>query len=826
MMDGIWPGDMDEYLALLEAQRKNQEEKEKKEREEQEKRRRERFSPLFKYIERELMPQIEDHPFRKWRSSGLPLRMLTLEELITAWGEEGCDFLYNDVWPFVSSERKPGNEDQLVHIFTEQHSAYIAGFIALHLPRIMKTNWQDMVKYGLATLFEPEPVFEKVGDLAEIIMKEAKEYLQPEEEIKLIHQMYGVEHHPASLPQKFAVAWDNLARIPVKILHRDNVTMLPTENYELYHHLIPLCTSFDDFNRSILRASGEEEQYYRQLFHLPIQKELEKLPEWYYDLIKHFHDTATHDHSQHLNNNAHEFLFHALKDRQLLEQACNLYKSIKSKPTWGFGAIKVFPFSFSADPRKNTEQVRRYQKLFEAAGQSRERKLSVTGGASTILVRHRDQKMGGLFTSAFLKAYAIMDLFQRLYDVNKYSYEAEARKKLNDIIFEHWNKSKGKNYPYQIDGSITDLIPSLNLEMVLNSAGDHILQAGERTKALYKEIRELQKSHQVPLNPQQKYHQALTTIEQVLEELKHQAEAQKKGEEAEEFSQSIDRILFGLRFYNFDLFRVVTNRFPLFDLVNNVNECTAVGQRFEEQGFKQARDKHIGMIAGNIYWHEVYVDTIGKAVVVECHDESNKKVLLVDGVFMQQDIADLLPCESGKRQWPLLFTQAILHTAQLRDCQDIVINAYHTTSQLSSWQFLHSFADFYGLKEGRDYSYRENRRKQQITAEEGFLLTPECARQNVHYLEKIRDDSGVLPILLMSFAPNFWDPQHYPTDKKYSSVYDVPQLQRRSHQEQPYINIGKGYVVGLRISTEEALRRFKENYPTKFIHHHFGEGKE
>lgn len=693
----------------------------------------------------------------------------TLEKIKKTWTEQDFAYVHDKVYRFT--DRPSGHQGELFWDLHNQHNSLeLAEIITTCLPYLLRTNG-----------------FENIPD------QKKSDYLESLAE--KIENLY-----PDKTEDTKSLALENLCRVPLKLLQKDNLLTLPTENYEFYCQLLPLCSTFEDFNHLILRKEGQEKRYYQELFSVP---ELKKLGE-----IGNLNDIIARI-SRSGNQKAWNFIFQGLQYQSLLERACHLYQNIGGSTRVGLAAEKLFAFDVHENPEV---ELGRYQRFFDAV-ESKKTGINwpdVLGGSKTLQLHHRNTWLRGLFASSFLRGYAILDLFLRWHDINKYPYERDARKKLNQIVYDHWVKTKASNEPYRLDESIAAAFSEMQLEPLLKTMTPIIPLLAEHSGALYTEIMERSKSNELPADMRDKEHKTIATLEHFLEELVKDKYF-KRGA-ADEFRNAIHRILTGLRLpVNVDQFRVESNGCALFDLVNNINECTSVGGKFESYGYAQARDKHLGIIAANLYYHTSYQETVGKAFMAECKNERDQKVLLVDGVVMQQDIAELLPCIKDEPLWMIYFTSAILETAQAKQMEYIILNVSHSSAQRSVWRYNKHLADLLGLKEGKDYFYRENLRQVMTTSQEGFQLTDESVKKNLHYLEKVRDSSCPEEHFLAGFWINHWDPAQDSNNppKKYSPL---PSFIVRQHKEQPYINDGKGPIIGLKISTEELSRLLKQKY--------------
>lgn len=283
--------------------------------------------------------------------------------------------------------------------------------------------------------------------------------------------------------------------------------------------------------------------------------------------------------------------------------------------------------------------------------------------------------------------------------------------------------------------------------------------------------------------------------------------------------------------HNFDEVRIEYNQNKLDTLCTLAGDCLSHGidPRFELLAINRLGDPHLDTLAANIYREKSFLGTAGKAFLARCRDQHGQEVLYVDGVVMNQDLADmligpnkgvagiLLRTTAIEAAWMPLYTKAIIAVAQLRGFQEIIFNTQQSSAQRSIWEYCRHIATLLGLREGKEKDYTYNPNIQQLTtiSTEGFEFTEKAAKKNYHYLEKVVDENSPPNSYLAGFWINHWDhtlDQNNP-HKKYSPI---PAFVPRTHKERPYINDGKGQIIGFLLSTEEWMNRYNQKYAEQF----------
>ncbi len=291
----------------------------------------------------------------------------------------------------------------------------------------------------------------------------------------------------------------------------------------------------------------------------------------------------------------------------------------------------------------------------------------------------------------------------------------------------------------------------------------------------------------------------------------------------EEMEDALDRMKKGLELtFNFDEFRVEYNSNVLNDFFTNVGDClSSQNERYRQYGLAHMQDKNIGIIAANLYKEGTHQATVGKAFLARCHDKDKKKVLYVDGIILNQDVADILKEPNKENNWMAMYTKAVIETAIAKSLKEIFFNTYHTDVQRSAWQYIKHIAELLEIAPG-EYTYRENSNTLATNNEFGFRLsTPDKrdAQGNclyIHQLEKIYDDSYSGDHFLAGFFINHWINTQDTKKKEYSKVPEIEPLQGRAHHYPPYINRGEGYIIGFRIKTDALINLFNRKYGSEY----------
>jgi len=288
---------------------------------------------------------------------------------------------------------------------------------------------------------------------------------------------------------------------------------------------------------------------------------------------------------------------------------------------------------------------------------------------------------------------------------------------------------------------------------------------------------------------------------------------------SDEFINAVNRLKNGLSTsWEFDELRCEFNEILGRNFFNNAAECTGNRGKYQRYGYAHMQDHNIGIIAANLYKSGKYKSTVGKAFLARCNDENKKELLYVDGVVILQDIADFLEePNSEEAHWAALYTKAILQTALTHNLEEVVFNVSHQLAQRSVWQYIRHVAELLELENGKDYTYKEgyvddgskvNKVKVKTMSNDGFELNKIVAENNCHYLEKKKDSSYDDEHLLEGFWINHFDP----VQAKNSAPLITAVVKPLDHREIPYINDGKGYVIGLRRNREELITRFNHKY--------------
>ena len=423
--------------------------------------------------------------------------------------------------------------------------------------------------------------------------------------------------------------------------------------------------------------------------------------------------------------------------------------------------------------------------------------------------KRRREAVAGISAKVQQEADSIYRLFEQMYDLRSrpWARETTAREKAQLMVMGWWNETfqdklnrhilhwfseaRDSSWGYRVSDEV-----EFPFDSFFQSVGDDYLKALAAAVASHDDT----------------YASKMSDFLKRVQQERWWAHTPKQEDSYlfENFTSELNRIRIGLEFpVNFDEVRIEFNPTALDDIVNSTAECTSQGGRFEQYGHSQARDHQVGILGINLSVQGAYWDTVGKAFLFRMSDaerpsEREGRILYVDGVVMEETVADILALSvppDEENPWMPLCTKAILLTAIHGGFDDVLVTTSYRSAQWAEWEYVRHTATLAGLQEFLDFSYSARRSIQatdsrQTVLQKGFQFF-DGVRSKPHHLRRVIDGSYEgLHVL-----EGLW-----PSEDAARSGKDPESNQF------PQVNDGNGYVIGIRRPVQEWRERFNERY--------------
>lgn len=706
------------------------------------------------------------------------------EEVLDSWGKEGIVYMANHFFQDdILSDSVKGA------LAIDDQSTF--EFILKNLPGILKNNKEDLTWEDHGTVVEPELIFGDIRTLLKIIEAEENPMKKEWEELErtlspgeyslqtAMSMMYG----PGPF-EKFRVARKNLHSLPVKVLRKENLFGSPRDEWLLFHSLCEwIITQGKDRRQELFDSSIMEHQHYdnSSLVQFVLQ-EIDSIQGVMKENLLFLTYWSVQDKGYMVGDGYGKY--HDYRD--LAKRALDFYHYFCQEQPGQ--RSKVFPSRLKR-PENISVDVGKLERYLHAVNSCNINLLSPQLDVEWKLkVTFRGERLKGVREYAKTSAESIYNLLCSYQNVSPH-LSKKAIDKVRRIYFDEWKQNRNSG---TLEQTIKKTLHKL-----------HFDQFHSRTEKKWEG------------NP------PLETLITLLQNLRDKS-FYRGNKPSENYINALNRLIVTLQGnFQFDSLIVEQNKYPLYNLVNSVGDCLSQGGNYEQYGSFLALDPFQGILALNTYKEGTYQDTIGKAFLAECQEKDGTRIMYIDGVVMNEDIQDMIrDADKNEPVWMPLFTKAFLQNAVQKEYPGLIMNTQHKSAQLSVWAYLHHFAELLDLKKGQQYKYKDPRtvvrpgvtKERDVTNRDGFMLTDCCARENVHYVEKVNTSERK-----EYFLSGFWINQWNGTKGGYSHIQPGCLPPERPHKtERQTINEGKGYIIGLRLSVEELIPRFNRKYGKEY----------